>query len=92
MYQIAQLFNIMSCSCSAEGKTCRQNICSYKSAGLSCADYCVCEAGEVCCNPLTIHDEDVFEDEEEDSNVGEAAGYEEIVFYYDSCSFEFFLR
>ena len=70
-----QLLDIISCSCRAEGKACRQSSCSCKSAGLSCTDYCVCEAGDNCLNPLTIRDneeEDLEEEgDEEDEEEGE---------------------
>lgn len=48
----AQLLDIISCSCHAEGKAYSQNNCSCKSVGLSCPYCCVCEGGENCCSPV----------------------------------------
>ena len=37
------LLDVLSCSCSAEQKVCREKRCSCHSAGLSCTEYCCCE-------------------------------------------------
>ena len=39
------LLDVVSCSCSAERKSCSEKRCSCHSAGLSCTEYCYCEGG-----------------------------------------------
>ena len=66
-----ELLDIVSCSCTTEGKACSGARCSCNKAYLSCIDYCKCEGGVTCCSPFTskqIDDEGelgVDDDEEE---------------------------
>ena len=46
------LLDVVSCSCTADGKACNSTRCSCNSAGLSCTDYCKCEGGDICCSPF----------------------------------------
>ena len=46
------LLDVVSCSCTTEGKACSGARCSCNSAGLSCTDYCKCEGGVTCCSPF----------------------------------------
>ena len=59
------LLDVISCGCQAAGKACSQRNCSCVSAGLSCTAYCVCEGGDICCNP---HSKDNDLDDEDDEN------------------------
>ena len=48
------LLDVVSCSCTTEGKACSGARCSCNSAGLSCTDYCKCEGGVACYSHFTI--------------------------------------
>ena len=63
------LLDVVSCSCTADGKACSGTRCSCSSAGLSCTDYCKCEGGDICCSPFTIKHMDIEDDEEEQPDV-----------------------
>ena len=57
------LLDVVSCSCTAEYKTCSSTRCSCNSAGLSCTDYCKCEGGDICCSPFISKQMDIEDDE-----------------------------
>lgn len=59
------LLDVVSCSCTAEGKACSGGRCSCNSAGLSCTDYCKCEGGVTCCSRFTSKQMDIEGDEGE---------------------------
>ena len=59
------LLDVVSCSCTAEGKACSGTRCSCNSAGLSCTDYCKCEGGDSCCSPFTSRQMDIEDDDGE---------------------------
>ena len=59
------LLDVVSCSCSAEGKACSGGRCSCNRAGLSCTDYCKCEGGVACCSQFTRNQMDTEDNEEE---------------------------
>ena len=48
------LIDIISCGCKASGKACSTGCCSCKGHNMSCNLYCLCTAGDLCCNPLTL--------------------------------------
>ena len=60
-----ELLDVVSCSCTTEGKACSGTRCSCNKAGLSCTDYCKCEGGVTCCSPFTSKQMDNEDDEEE---------------------------
>ena len=59
------LLDVVSCSCTAEGKACSGTRCSCNSAGLSCTDYCKCEGGDICCSPFTSRQIEIEDDDGE---------------------------
>lgn len=59
------LLDVVSCSCTAEGKACSGTRCSCSSTGLSCTDYCKCEGGDICGSPFTNKHMDIAEDQGE---------------------------
>ncbi|KAG1672088.1 Down syndrome cell adhesion molecule-like protein Dscam2 [Nymphon striatum] len=63
------LLDVVSCSCTSEGKACSGSRCSCSSAGLSCTDYCKCEGGDTCCSPLTSKHMDIEEEQDVDNCV-----------------------
>ena len=60
-----ELLDVVSCSCTTEGKACSGTRCSCNKAGLSCTDYCKCEGGVTCCSPFTIKQMDNEDNEGE---------------------------
>ena len=60
-----ELLDIVSCSCTTEGKACSGARCSCNKADLSCIDYCKCERGVTCCSPFTSKQIDNEDDEGE---------------------------
>ena len=48
------LIDIISCGCKASGKACSTGGCRFKGHNMSCTVYCLCTAGDLCCNPLTV--------------------------------------
>ena len=60
-----ELLDVVSCSCTTEGKACSGARCSCNRVGLSCTDYCKCEGGVTCCSPFTSRQMDTEDHEEE---------------------------
>ena len=42
----------------ASGKACGTGGCSCKGHNMSCTVYCSCKAGDLCCNPLTLRNDE----------------------------------
>ena len=59
------LLDVVSCSCTAEGKACSSARCSCNSAQLSCTDYCKCGGGFACCSPFSDKQADIEGDDDE---------------------------
>ena len=57
------LLDVVSCSCSAQGKACSGARCSCNTAGLSCTEYCKCEGGDMCYSQFTSKDIEDDDDE-----------------------------
>ena len=58
------LLDVVSCSCTAEGKACSGTRCSCNNAGLSCTDYCKCDGGVGHLSRFTIKQSMNIEDDE----------------------------
>ena len=70
-----ELLDVVSCSCTTEGKACSGARCSCNRAGLSCTDYCKCEGGVTCCSPFTSKQMDTEDDERELGEDDEEEGF-----------------
>ena len=66
------LLDVVSCSCTAEGKACSGTRCSCNNAGLSCTDYCKCDGGVGCFSRFTIRQMNI-----EDDDVSLSASYDD---------------
>ena len=51
------LMNVISYCCRAKDKACKEGNCSCYHEKLSCTIYCICTAGDECCNPFTKKEE-----------------------------------
>ena len=60
------LMNVISCRCRAKDKACKEGNCSCYREKLSCAIYCICIAGDECCNPFTKKEEMEKNDDQHD--------------------------
>ena len=60
------LMNVISCRCLAKDKACKEGNCSCYREIFSCTIYCICTAGDECCNPLTKKEEMEKNDDQHD--------------------------
>ena len=78
----ATLLDIISCSCKAGLKPCLRAKCSCASAGLACTSYCFCKGSDrLCCNPLTLSQQEEPDDTNEGSGEDEDEVDEEDMIY-----------
>ena len=60
------LMNVISCRCRAKDKACKEGKCSCYREKLSCTIYCICTAGDECCNPFTKKEDMEKNDDQHD--------------------------
>ena len=60
------LVNVISCRCRAKDKACKEGNFSCYREKLSCTIYCICTAGDECCNPFTKKEEMEKNDDQHD--------------------------
>ena len=57
------LLDVVSCSCTAEGKACSGTRCSCNNEEFSCTNYCTCDGGVGCFSRFTIKQMNSEDDE-----------------------------
>ena len=58
--------DVISCRCRAKDKACKEGNCSCYREKLRCTIYCLCTAGDECCNPFTKKEEMEENDDQHD--------------------------
>ena len=58
--------NVISCRCRAKDKASKEGNCSCYREKLSGTIYCICRAGDECCNPFTKNEEMEKNDDQHD--------------------------